>query len=245
MSSLPNPSLPLAVPSTDLTAPATGGSIGEWFGEDEPTIVDEVYSQILLMIIRGEFSEGSVLTSTRLADELNVSRTPIVAALDRLVADGILLKEKNKRAVVGTGAAQFLLQVHQLREILEPPAASLAATLIPEDVLSDLEKMARAAEPSEDCKWLAAARDFDYALHLAIADHCGNLPLRKSIYKCWSYKRLSYEAGFGIPRNLDVGYREHVAILQALARRDAATAAAAMLFHLRSAAYLTADRGII
>ncbi len=235
----------LDLPSSDLASLPSPGPISGWFGEEEPSSVDEVYNQILLRIIRGEFSEGSILTSTRLAHELNVSRTPIVSALDRLVADGILEKEKNKRAVVRTGAGQWLLQVHQLREMLEPPAAALAAVRITGETLYDLERMAEAAEPSNDEKWLTAARDFDYAVHLSIADHCGNLPLRKTIYKCWSYKRLSYEAGFGAPRNQEVGYREHIAILQALIRHDAETASAAMLFHLRSAIYLTADQGIV
>jgi DNA-binding FadR family transcriptional regulator len=65
-----------------------------------------------------------------------------------------------------------------------------------------------------------------------------------TIYKCWSYKQLIFDAGHDEPSAAETGYREHVAILQALARRDAATASAAMLFHLRSAACLRADLGI-
>lgn len=211
----------------------------------EQSSVDEVYHQILLRIIRGEYSEGRILAGSILARELKVSRTPVVSALDRLVADGILQKEMNKRAVVCSGAGQWLIQVHQLRELIEPPAAAQAAVRIPMDVIQHLEQIARVAEPSGDQSWIEAARNFDYALHLTIADQCGNLPLRKSIYKCWSYKRLSYEASDAVTSNLDVGYREHIAILQALSRHDAETASAAMLFHLRSAAYLTADRGIV
>lgn len=235
-----------AVINDVMNPPSDGDTARLWRQtDDEGTSVDEVYNAILLRIINGSYSGGTILTSTRLARELNVSRTPVVSALDRLVTDGILEKEKNKRAIVRRGAEEWLLQVHQLREMLEPLAASLAAVNMAPTSLEKLDRLARAAEPGKSDNWIRAAREFDYSLHLAIADHCGNLPLRKTIYKCWSYKRLSYEAGHDDPRNLEIGYREHLAILQALKRRDTQTASAAMLFHLRSASYLTADRGIV
>lgn len=214
-------------------------------GLSEPSSVDEVYSQILLRIAHGDFPSGAILTSTRLATQLKVSRTPIVAALDRLVADGILKKEKNRRAIVRDGAQQWLSQVHQLREIIEPPAAALAAIHMSPEALQELDRLRRLAEPHQSEKWIQAARKFDHAMHLSIADHCGNLPLRKTIYKCWSYKRLIFEAGHEEPQYVETGFHEHLAILQALIRRDPATASAAMLFHLRSAACIRADLGVI
>lgn len=212
---------------------------------DESSYIDEVYDKILLRIIRGDYLRGTVLTSSRLADELKVSRTPVAVAIDRLVADGILEKEKNKRAIVCDGAEEWLLQVHQLREMLEPRAAALAASRISDEDLRELDQMAVAANPASGTQWQENARVFDFALHLAIADNCGNLPLQKAIHKCWSYKRLSYEAGLGISKNLEVGYSEHIAILKALSRRDSKTASVAMLFHLRSAANLTTERRIV
>jgi DNA-binding GntR family transcriptional regulator len=221
------------------------GDVSEGSLGVEPSSVDEVYTQILLRIIQGSFPRGAILTSTRLAGQLNVSRTPIVAALDRLVADGILKKERNKRAVVRDGAEHWIAQVHQLREIVEPPAAALAATLITSEALRTLDQLRRAAEPRKHDEWMMASRRFDQALHLTIADTCGNLPLRKTIYKCWSYKQLIFDAGYDNPTMVETGYHEHAAILQALSRRDAVTASAAMLFHLRSASCIRADLGIV
>jgi DNA-binding GntR family transcriptional regulator len=222
------------------------GKIGATsFGLVEPSSVDEVYTQILLRIVQGVFPSGTVLTSTRLALQLKVSRTPINAALDRLVADGLLKKERNKRAVVREGAEHWLAQVHQLREMLEPPAAGLAAVNITSDALEELYGFRRAAEPRKSDEWMMASRRFDQAIHLAVADFCGNLPLRRTIYKCWSYKQLIFDAGYDNPSLVETGYHEHAAILQALARHDAATASAAMLFHLRSASCIRADLGIV
>lgn len=207
----------------------------------EPSSVDEVYYEILLRIVREELPSGSVLTSTRLAKQLGVSRTPIAAALERLVADGLLKKEHNRRAVVRYGAEQWILQIHQLREIVEPPATALAAATISEETLQNLDRACQLANPQSSDQWLIASRQFDTSLHLAIADACGNLALRQTIYRCWSFKQLVFDQGYDDPRMSETGFHEHQAILQALKRRDPSTASAAMLFHLRSAFCLRAD----
>jgi DNA-binding FadR family transcriptional regulator len=89
--------------------------------------------------------------------------------------------------------------------------------------------------PESDDAWPIRARQFDFKLHLAIADHCDNQPLRGAIYKCWQYKGLSYELGPGPTKALLRGYNEHLQILAALAAHDAAAAATAMEAHLRHA----------
>lgn len=212
---------------------------------DERTSVDDAYDKILARIIDGRLATGQAITSTRLAHELNVSRTPVVSAIDRLASDGILVKEKNRRARVREGADNWLVQVHQLREILEPPAAALAAARISESELRRLEALTDAAAPSDDPAWERRARELDFALHLSIADHCGNLPLRRSIYRCWKFKRLSYQLGCSNPEIEEMCYREHQAILAALIHRDPATASAAMQFHLRSSLLYTKVRQVV
>ena len=212
---------------------------------DDYTLVDEIYEQILLRIIRGELAGGQKLKSTVLAKGLKVSRTPIVQALQRLAADGIVTLEPNKRAVVRQGAENWLVGVHQLRELLEPPAVALAAQQIPDDELMRLRQLADAAAPRKHAKWAEAVRRFDFALHLAIADHTGNLAMREAIRKCWSYKRLSYSAVSESPQSLQKAYEQHLAILDAMTKRDSATASAAMLYHLRSAAAMRPERRIV
>jgi DNA-binding GntR family transcriptional regulator len=204
---------------------------------DDASLVQEVYDRILLQIIRGELASGTPLRSTLLARQLGVSRTPVVQALQRLAADGLVLLRKNKRAIVRPGAENWLVELHELRELLEPAAAARAAgRLTPED-LARLEHLAQAAQGDRD-GWLEAAAQFDFELHLTIADRSGNFALRQMLRKIWSFKRISYLAAPERPENLRQGYHEHLAILAALKAGDAETARAAMLFHLRSAGSL-------
>jgi DNA-binding GntR family transcriptional regulator len=176
---------------------------------------------------------------------LGVSRTPVVQALSRLIADGIVTQRMNMRAVVRAGAENWLMEIHELRLLLEPAAAARAAKNMSAETLAQLEQQAEAVAPNSDVAWVNRSREFDFALHRAIADHAANQPLRGAIYKCWEYKRLSYELG---PERMEAvlrGHEEHLAILAALKARDSATAAAAMELHLRLASSYRPERRIV
>jgi DNA-binding FadR family transcriptional regulator len=99
-------------------------------------------------------------------------------------------------------------------------------------------------ETSEDA-WAERARQFDFQLHLTIADHCGNQPLRGAIYKCWQYKGLSYVLGPDPSEAIQRGLKEHLSILAALQARDSRTASAAMELHLRHASSYRPQKRIV
>jgi len=211
----------------------------------EASRVDAVYERILLQIVRGEIQGGAELKSTKIAGQLGISRTPVVQALQRLASDGIVTLEMNKRAVVRPGAENWLVELHELRELLEPAAAARAVERITADDLARLDELADASEPHSHTGWEVAAQQFDFALHLAIADRSGNSALGETIRKIWSFKRISYLAAPEPAATLVKGYYEHRALLSALHARDAETARAAMHFHLRSAASLRGARNIV
>jgi len=215
-----------------------------WTG-GAPSRVSEVYGEILARIIRGDLPGGTELKSTRLAAELGVSRTPVVQALARLQADGIVTQEMNMRAMVTPGAENWLVEIHELRLLLEPAAAARAALHMPMEVIEQLVHQAAAVAPDSSSDWAERARDFDFALHRAIADHSGNQPLRGAIYKCWEYKRLSYELGDDRLAFLVRGHHEHLSILTAIQARDGATASAAMELHLRQASAYRPEKRVV
>ncbi|HEX6961178.1 MAG TPA: GntR family transcriptional regulator [Lacipirellula sp.] len=209
------------------------------------SLVDQVYDQVLARIISGELPGGSELKSTVLADQLGVSRTPVVQALSRLIADGIVTQRMNMRAVVRPGAENWLVEIHELRLLLEPAAAARAALNITDEALQAMERAADEVAPDADADWVERARQFDYKLHLGIADHSNNQPLRGAIYKCWQYKGLSYQLGPDPSESIRRGYEEHRSILASLQARDSQTTAAAMELHLRHASSYRPEKRIV
>jgi DNA-binding GntR family transcriptional regulator len=188
---------------------------------------------------------GSELKSTRLAAELGVSRTPVVQAIARLLADGIVTQQMNMRAIVRPGSENWLLEIHELRLLLEPAAAARAACEMPSEVIDHLDRQAAEAAPQAHSDWANRAREFDFALHLAIADHAANEPLRGAIYKCWQFKRISYVLEPDRQDAIRRGHAEHRSIVAAIKSRDAAMASAAMELHLRHASSYRPGRRVV
>lgn len=199
------------------------------------TLADMVGDSILKQIISNELPAGTPLTTSGLAQSLGVSRTPVAKAIAKLAADGILVQPNNQSAVVCVEASSWLEQSRDLRLILESEAAARAAGHIGAEVLSDLWALSREAKPNKSFDWTPAAIFFDAALHLSIAEFCGNLPMKLAIRKCWTYKRLAYSI---YPRSkvlLKADYEQHLAILKAITTDDGEHAWKAMNSHLRSA----------
>lgn len=202
--------------------------------QEPSSLLETAYNQILLQIIRGELLSGTVLKTTRLSDELGLSRTPIVQALQRLIADGIVTQIPQQRAVVAEGADRWLVDIHEMRLLLEPQAAIHAANRLDSETLTLLSDNATIAKPNTGNDWIPKARAFDFLLHTTIARASGNLPLCESICKCMSFKQMTYEIADDSPDLLRRDYTEHLMILEALQKRQPETASAAMQFHLRS-----------
>jgi DNA-binding GntR family transcriptional regulator len=209
------------------------------------TLVETVYDGILLRIIRGELASGTELKSTQVAAEMQVSRTPVVQAIARLLSDGIVTQQTHYRAVVRPGAENWLVDIHGLRQQIEPAAAEAAAGNVPGDVIDDLRRLSEDAQASSHDQWRTAARYFDYALHLSVAEFCGNLAVRESIRKCWMYKRVSYDAVADTDEAIRRGFEEHLRILQHLESGERASARRAMRQHLEKAARYRVHQRIV
>jgi DNA-binding GntR family transcriptional regulator len=86
-------------------------------------------------ILDGRLEPGSRLKEEELARELGISRTPVREALLMLQAEGLVETAPNRGAVVRTHDAEDLVDLYQLRALLEGYAAHRAATRIgPEDI---------------------------------------------------------------------------------------------------------------
>lgn len=200
--------------------------------EPNRSLADTAGEMILKQIIRGELPSGTRIKTTELSERLGMSRTPVSKALAKLTSEGILSQPNNYQAIVTPGAAKWIVQTHELRQLLEPESARRAAGRLPIDVLDDLWMLSRDAKPNRTTDWEEPAQYFDFALHLSIAEFCGNVPMRVSIRRCWVYKWLSYQLDRGRRAELKTEYFDHVAILSAVAEGDAQRAHDEMQKHL-------------
>ena len=90
--------------------------------------VDEVYKTLLDAISAGKLSPGERVTQEYLADQLNVSRSPVLQALRLLKKDGLLEEAPGRGLVVACLDPIRIGHLYQVRGALDGLAARLAAT---------------------------------------------------------------------------------------------------------------------
>lgn len=103
-------------------------------------LTEHVYAEIKKKIISGFFAPESKMREEHIAQEMNVSRTPVRAALSRLVDEG-LLTLKGRTLVITSWTSWDILEVFDLRIMLESHAAGLAAERAGEAQLVRLETL--------------------------------------------------------------------------------------------------------
>ncbi|MHB1468731.1 MAG: GntR family transcriptional regulator [Solirubrobacteraceae bacterium] len=90
-------------------------------------LVDEVAQELRERIYTGAYGLGMQLRQEQLADELQVSRTPLREALRVLEREGLLQSEPGRGARVVSADVQKLLAAYEMREVVDGLAARLAA----------------------------------------------------------------------------------------------------------------------
>jgi DNA-binding GntR family transcriptional regulator len=184
--------------------------------------VEVVYHQLLDAISDGTLAPGTRVTQEDLAEQFNVSRSPVLQALRLLKKDGLLEDAPGRGLLVTRLEPQRIGQLYQVRGALDALAARLAAERradIPAALITD----GRAAASGSDVRQMIEA---DTAFHRAIYEASGNPYIVESALLHWIHLRrvmgavlLRGESRAGI-------WDEHEAIRVAIRAGDGATAAA-------------------
>jgi len=81
---------------------------------------NQVCSVLRRAILKGDFKPGQRLVQTELAELTGVSRMPIREALRTLELEGLISMEPHKGAVVRPLKKEDILEIYELRSVLEP-----------------------------------------------------------------------------------------------------------------------------
>ncbi len=200
--------------------------------DDRMRLSESVYDSLLEAILSGQLAAGEPVSELALTRQLGVSRTPVHEAIRQLIHDGLVVQLTNCRPVVARYSSEAVHEVFEMRKILEGEAAKRAAILIDRPTLASLRREADRLEKSSGGKsWICRWTDFDERFHTAIAEGCGLDRLAQDIAR---YRRLHRFCN-RVHTTCDVlnqALAEHVVILDALDRRDASEAHAAMVNHI-------------
>lgn len=98
----------------------------------------QVYEQLRVMILFGDLVPGQAVTIQGLIETLGAGMTPVREALRRLIAEGALIHQGNRRVTVPGLTADCLDQLHFMRRTLEPELTRRAAQRMTPECLDRL-----------------------------------------------------------------------------------------------------------
>lgn len=195
----------------------------------EKNLSQQIYDQLLTMLIERELPAGTVLQERKLAAALNVSRTPTREALNRLETEGFICRQPGNSMIVHEFSVRELTELLHVRALLEAEAASLAIGRISPEELDAMEAGVRSIlddddpDPVEDWK-------VDMLLHGGIADASNNAVLAKMILELRLKTRMFNLTH--MPERFRVGHVEHLKIIEALRAKDREGVKAAVRDHI-------------
>jgi DNA-binding GntR family transcriptional regulator len=198
------------------------------------SVVDLAYERIRSMVISGEIPPGARLGQVELAEQLGISRTPIREALRRLTGEGLAEFVPNRGFRAASPSLDDVLRRLEVRSLLEPGIARLAAERRSH---SDLIALQEAIAREEAATTRIAAHDASRDFHLLLAAATGNPELVSMLGSLWiveiGRRLLAARATSADWRAADVA--EHRAIFIAVGSQDGDLAARLMAEHIGEA----------
>lgn len=203
------------------------------------SLTDQVYNGLIDLILSGELVPGDVLVERTIAERLRASRTPVREAFGRLEAEGLVHKQINRGVTISPFSSDALIEVLNVRKLLEGEAASLAAGRISGTEIEAIREADAAigalAQPTLQQIW-----DADDLLHRAIAEASGNMLLAGLIRDL--RRRTHVLNSYVFPRRRALYGGGHEEIIEALLAGDREGARRAMIAHIDAVKTSLIDR---
>jgi len=196
------------------------------------------YKHIKNAIIVGQYKPGSRLTEKALAEELQVSRTPIREAIKQLEVDGLITPYKKRGYVVKSFSIEDIRQIYNVRALLEGYAAREAAIMRTAEDLKRLDtknnayRQAIKSVDREDIETIQYIQQINQQFHSEILLAARNNHL-KSLIERVVVVPIIFRSFYWYDENqLLRSLQVHETILQAILNRESDRARAAMEEHI-------------
>ncbi|NDV62202.1 GntR family transcriptional regulator [Puniceicoccales bacterium CK1056] len=204
--------------------------------EDMPgsrNLRDQIYGQIKRRILSGRIAPGEHLREKALCEELEVSRTPLREALNRLGNEDLVIFRPHCGYLAAPISAEEARRLQELRRIVESKVAALAAVKASEE---DIKLFRAAAEMPEikagdDASFVAFCQA-NARFHLLLAQCVDNHFLEQIVMSSLDqYQRPAY-LGIGRVTDHKKPSKCHHDIVDAIEARDPTKAEVVMCGHV-------------
>lgn len=202
--------------------------------DNQLSLADRAFLRLRDRLIFLDIVPGMPLNEARLSVELGVGRTPLREAIKRLDYEHLVVTYPRRGTFATTVDITALSEISQVREVLEPLAAKLAAQRRGGRERHELETLARELDAlgADELERDGALR-WDNRVHRAVYTAAGNAHLQDTLERYSNLAtRIWCVAADRMPQ-LQGHVEEHATLLRAVLDGDPDTAQAVMLHHVR------------
>ena len=198
------------------------------------------YERFKAQLFKRNLVPGQFVSQGELCELLDVPLGPTREALKRLEAESLVRLIPQRGIQIADIGVTLIREAFEFRTVLEVAAArrftvsASTETLdrLERDTRGMLERMASTSEP--DVRMLDAALQVDWTMHYMIVDAMGNRIMTAAHRQNFDKIKMIRLHGRS-PRYLPLALEEHLAVIQAMQRRDPDAAGAAIERHLLAA----------
>jgi DNA-binding GntR family transcriptional regulator len=198
-----------------------------------PSSTQRIVASITTAIVERRLMPGTKLAEQKIADIFKVSRTLVRQALNQLSRDKLVTLEPARGARVAEPSIEEARQVFEVRHLLESAMIRRAAAELSEVQLAQLRAHLRDEQAAVQRTDVPGRTRLLADFHVVIAAMLGNQVLAEllsDLVTRSSLIALMYQSS----HSAEHSFEEHVAIVEALARRDARAAVRLMDEHLHN-----------
>ncbi len=191
---------------------------------------DSVYERVKSMAITYGIRPGERINEVELARRLNVSRTPLREALNRLVTEGFLTTQLNKGFFARRLDAEDLFNLYEYRSAIETAVVTLACERATMAELDALEKFVRASKDVKDDLLATNLLKLDEEFHTRLARTAHNEEFVRALQGVNA--RIHFVRWIDMQSRRRYTQNEHLQIVEALRKRDVACAVRLVREHI-------------
>src|SRR4051812_36962624 len=193
------------------------------------SLADKAYHAIRDLIVSLELAPGAVIDERELIERLGIGRTPVREALRRLAQER-LVEGYPRRGVFVTGVdVRELARLSEVREVLEPEAARLAA-----ERATDADRAELAALVEELDRGGSELMELDERIHRAVYRAAHNDLLEATLEQYYVLALRIWSIAGDRAHELEEAVDAHRSLLEAIVDADGERAAETMRAHVEN-----------
>ena len=198
------------------------------------------YERFKAQLFKRNLVPGQFVSQGELCELLDIPLGPTREALKRLEAESLVRLIPQRGIQIADIGVSLIRDAFEFRTILEVAAVRRFTESMPESSIAALEQSTRGilkrlqAAADVDARLIDEALQVDWSMHTQLIEATGNRILMNAHQQNFDKIRMIRLHGRS-PHYLPLALEEHLAVIEAMRRRDPGAAASALQQHLAAA----------